>query len=158
MTQIADILRSVYAVRLYDDTGGSYGAAKTFAQRQLSGRTHFADDDSLRYFHSRIVKARVTENGVFFWLIECGALAFENKRRGYRYALFDVFGTCVARPEIADARPTKVGAEKAFLAFYNAFDGRMYYRKALDERAQRMEREAADSRAAARLLYTVETD
>jgi len=40
------------------------------AQQNLNGRTYYVDDDTLRFFTSRIVSAYPTENGLFFKIVE----------------------------------------------------------------------------------------
>ncbi|KAH2035914.1 hypothetical protein KXW51_006159, partial [Aspergillus fumigatus] len=66
---------------------------KTNAQRNLCGRTHYVDDDNLRFHKSRVISARVVDNGLLFAIVTSDALDFENRKRGFRYVIFDVFGT-----------------------------------------------------------------
>ena len=39
------------------------------AQRNLAGRSHFVDDDTLRYFGARILNANAVANGRLFVII-----------------------------------------------------------------------------------------
>ena len=67
------------------------------AQRNLAGRSHYCDDDTLRYFHSRIISSRHTDGGLLFALVESVAKDHENKSRGFRYVIFDLFGSTIDR-------------------------------------------------------------
>ncbi len=85
---------------------------KTNAQRNLAMRTHYADDDTLRFFYARILSTRVIAGGLLFGLVESVALDPNNSRRGYRAVIFDVFGTVVLRADMESARKTADAARK----------------------------------------------
>lgn len=85
---------------------------KTNAQRNLCGRTYYVDDDTLRFHKSRIISARPTDSGLLFAIVTSDALDYENRRRGFRYVIFDVFGTVVSRCRLEDARRTSEQATK----------------------------------------------
>jgi hypothetical protein len=40
------------------------------AERNLHGRTHFADPQTRKFFKSRILDASVSHDGLVYWLIE----------------------------------------------------------------------------------------
>lgn len=98
--------------------------AKHNAQRNLEGRTHYVDDGSLRFHKSRILMTRVVSNGLLFALIESCALDMNNTKRGFRYVVFNVFGTVVARPKLEDSYRTHKAAEKGMWAKLNELDAK----------------------------------
>ena len=116
------------------------GNAKWNAQRNLSGHTHYTDDDTLRYFKARILSSRVVDNGLLFALVESVALDPENRRRGYRYAIFDVFGTVLERPKMEDAYKSSKAATKAMWAALNEIDAKAHTLQAI-ERQKRQQAE-----------------
>lgn len=67
------------------------------AQRNLSERTHYVDDGTLRYFKSRILFARPACDGLLFMIIESVSSRPENGGKTKRAVIFDVFGTVVSR-------------------------------------------------------------
>lgn len=93
--------------------------AKTNAQRNLAGRTHYVDDDTLRFHKSRVLSARHTDKGLLFAIVTSDALDMRNTKRGYRYAIFDLFGNVLDRPELEFAFSTSRAAEKAMWAALN---------------------------------------
>lgn len=92
------------------------------AQRNLMGRTHYVDPDTLRFHKSKVLAAHVIDRGLLFAIITSDALDYDNTRRGFRYAIFDVFGHVVARTAIEDAYRTREQASKAMWAVLNTFD------------------------------------
>src|SRR6516165_1375077 len=76
---------------------------KINAQRNLQGRTHYVDDASLRWHKSRVLSARIVNNGLFFAITTSDALDPNNMRRGFRYVIFDIFGNILERPKLEDA-------------------------------------------------------
>ena len=63
------------------------------AERNLQGRTHFADPQTRRYFKSRILDASVSHDGLVYWLIESNRSKPFEPQKNKRFAAFDVFGT-----------------------------------------------------------------
>jgi hypothetical protein len=96
--------------------------ATTNAQRNLMGRTHFVDPDTLRFHKSRILETHITDNGLLFAIIHSDSLDYDNTKRGVRYTIFDVFGTVVANMDLADAFKVKNGARDAMWAKLNELD------------------------------------
>ena len=76
---------------------------KINAQRNLQGRTHYVDDSSLRWHKSRVLSARIVNNGLFFAITTSDALDPNNTKRGFRYVIFDIFGNILERPKLEDA-------------------------------------------------------
>jgi hypothetical protein len=95
---------------------------KTNAQRNLCGRTHYVDDDTLRYHKSRVISSRHTDNGLLFAIITSDALDYQNHKRGFRYVIFDLFGHIIARPKLEEAFRTSERATKAMWFALNSFD------------------------------------
>lgn len=85
---------------------------KLNAQRNLCGRTHYVDDDTLRYHKSRVVYADWFRHGLLFAIITSDALDHQNTKRGFRYVVFDVFGNVVARTEMEQAFRRSEQAQK----------------------------------------------
>lgn len=107
---------------------------KNNAQRNLAGRTHYVDDDTLRGFYSRIISARHTDGGLLFAIVTSDAKDFENKSRGFRYVIFDLFGTVIERnPSSVDREyfRTSEKAEKAMWAALNAMNAADITRKGI---------------------------
>lgn len=119
---------------------------KLNAQRNLQGRTHYVDDDTLRFHKSRIISARVVDNGLLFAIITSDALNFENTKRGFRYVIFDVFGNVVSRCDLCDARRTSEQATKDMWDALNAMDAKAITRDAI----ARAEKQHAEEMAALR--------
>lgn len=105
---------------------------KRNAQLNLDGRTHFADDGTLKYFKSRIVGACAIADGLLFKLTESSAMDMRNQSRGFRVHVFDVFGTHVFGADIGDATKRREQAEKAFYAA--EFDILAHYKAALESK------------------------
>lgn len=110
------------------------------AQRNLQGRTHYVDDDTLRWHKSRVLHARSEANGTLFVLCTSDAKNMENTERGFRYLAFDVFGSCVYRPELQDATKTRDQARKAFDKA--EIDVVAHYREALEGQRKQHEQQA----------------
>lgn len=95
---------------------------KTNAQKNLMGRTHYVDPDTLRYHKSRIVSARHTHGGLMFAIVESCALDMKNTKRGFRYSIFDLFGHVIDRPDLENTSTTSRAAEKAMWASLNSLN------------------------------------
>lgn len=116
--------------------------AKWNAQRNLSGKTHYVDDDTLRWHKSRVLSSGNHAGGLLFRLVCSDAMDMHNTRRGFRVVWFDVFGTCVTRPDLDECKATRKAAEKADDAI--EFDLVAHYSEALTNQ-QRQSRETADT-------------
>src|SRR5215831_11186674 len=86
---------------------------KLNAQRNLQGRTHYVDEETLRYHKSRVLSASVVSSGLLFAITTSDALDPNNSRRGFRYVIFDIFGHIVERPKLEEAYRTHAQALKA---------------------------------------------
>ena len=127
--------------------------AKAMAQRNLSGKTHYADDDTLRFFYARINSARVSHEGLIFAMVESSASDFRNTSRGFRFVAFDLFGNVLNDRDHIDSMRAKSGMATAdMLAWLESFDVLAHYKAAMTERAARLKRESADLAKVARSI------
>ena len=126
------------------------------AQDNLMGRTHYADPNTLRFHHSRILSARTLSCGGFFLIVESCALDYQNTRRGFRAVLFDLMGEAVYRPKLEECRRTRDQATADFWAWFNAFDELGHYRDRMNERADSYARQIVELNAAAAELAAMQ--
>lgn len=113
LNAIAKAIRSMN-VRLFDCKSCD---PKYNAQSNLDGITHYADDDTLRFFHGRVLASREYAGGLLFGITESVSKDMNNQERGFRCVVFDVFGTVIYRPELDEMKTTRKAAEKARDAF-----------------------------------------
>ena len=138
---IAAIIRKMGNVSLY---GHKSSYALSNAQLNLENRTHYATDSSLRYFGARISSAHETASGLLFYIIESSFLDSDNTKRGFRYAIFDIFGECVARLSIEAACKTSEQARKAMYIELNSFDVAAHYARAIESQAKQAAKKAQE--------------
>lgn len=112
------------------------------APRNLQGRTHYADADTLKSFKAKILNGGCTKDGLLYWLVE--SVQSRPDHGGYtrRAVVFDVFGTVVN--ERADMRETQGEwfkdtrkAEDSAFAFLKTFDAVTHTARTLKENAKR---------------------
>lgn len=108
--------------------------AKSDAQKNLMGRTHYCDPDTLRWHKSRILVSRVHSDGLLFSIIESVALDVQNSQRGFRYVIFDVFGTVLHRPNLDESFKKRAAAEKALFTAVGGIDAIQVTKKALENK------------------------
>ncbi len=114
---------------------------KWCAQRNLQGRTHYVDDDTLRFHKSRVLRAQPCDNGLLFYIITSDALDMHNTKRGFRYVIFDLFGNVLGRPDLEHAFRTSAQAVKAMWAELNKIDAKAVTFKAIEELEQHYSKE-----------------
>lgn len=116
MTTITQIEKAARAagVNLYQSAYMSQ--EKDMAQRQLQGRTHYADDETLRFFGARINATRQDDNGLWFALRE--SVQPPHSNRVHRWAIFDIFGQC----ERTEERASGAAADKLLPALIASKD------------------------------------
>lgn len=136
---LADALHAAGYSRYCDK---SYASPTRDAQLNLEGRTHYVDEGTMRYFHSRIVYAGDHCHGLIYTIIESVALDPDNTRRGFRPVLFDVFGTVIDRVPLKNAHRTSDAARKAMHATLDALDVAEHYRQAIDDKRKALKRES----------------
>jgi len=71
------------------------------AQRALSGKTHYCDDDTLRYFKSKVLRAMPSYSQLYFIIQESLPYGSFDAPRQRRNIVFDVFGSVVKGREVA---------------------------------------------------------
>lgn len=138
--KLATIIQSLN-VELFSDKS-SYMVNNV--ERNLMGRTHYVDKDTLRFFNARIVGGSDQCAGTVFRLIESLPNGF-NGKRGFRFIAFDVFGTVLNEREFFT---TSQKATNAFYTWLGTFDLTGHYREAFASRASRAKREHDDLREA----------
>lgn len=116
------------------------------AQRNLEGRTHYVDDQTLRYHKARVLSTAVVDNGLLFALIESYAVDYNGTERAYRPVVFDVFGTVLERPSLENGCKTKKQAVKEMWRILNLIDAKKHTLKALGEQRKRADREFKEMR------------
>ena len=114
------------------------------AQRNLIGRTHFVNPDTLRFHKSRVISARHTDNGLLFAIVTSDLLDYKNTKRGFRYAIFDLFGNCLERPDLEHAFRTSKQATKAMWDALNAIDAKAISLAAIERNATHQTKEMTE--------------
>ena len=122
---------------------------KLNAQRNLHGRTHYVSDDTLRYFHAKILSCLIHEYGLLLSIIESSAADFNNTSRIFRGVVFDVCGNVIYRPEIEHSFKTREAAKKALKAELEKMDAKQITRNAIQTEVIRNDRYFAEVRALA---------
>ena len=145
---LANLITTAANVAPFTDRSSDH---KRNAQQNLQGRTHYAEDESLRFFHARIVSAHADQNGLFFKMVESIAVDYKNTRRGFRVVVFDLFGQVIYRPSLDDCASTQAAAVVLWMKS-EKIDPAAYYRAELKARANRLTNQAAAMTEAAAQL------
>ena len=116
---------------------------KRDAQRNLCGRTHYVDDDTMRYFRSRVLSAHAVDDGLLYAIVESASGDMHHHTRIYRYVIFDLFGRVIERPEIEASWKSSAPAEKAMWRALNAIDAIAHTRAAIEHDRDAHESELA---------------
>lgn len=114
------------------------------AQRNLCGRTHYVDDDTLRYFHARILSVHVIDGGLLYAVLESASGDFNRTTRIYRYVVFDLFGNVVDRPDIDSSWKSTEPARKAMWKALERIDAIAVNREAMERHRAAFDREMVD--------------
>jgi hypothetical protein len=136
---LADALHAAGFSRFADK---SYASPTRDAQLNLEGRTHYVDDSTLRYFHSRVIYAGDHCHGLIYTIVESIALDQKNHSRGFRFVIFDIFGTIVERASIDGAYRTSAAARKAMYSALDTLDVMKHYRDAIASRRRTLQMES----------------
>ncbi len=139
-------------MQLYRNEGSN---AKVNAQRNLMGRTHYVDDDTLRWHKSRVLTARPVDDGLLFAITTSDALDMNNTRRGFRFVIFDVFGHVVQRPDLEHAAKRHEQAIKWMWDALNNLDAKAITLAAIEQAEKYHAREMEELRQAAAKADTV---
>ena len=124
---------------------------KANAQVMLRERTHYVDDDTLKFFGCLIKSAQPSTFGLFYRITE--SLSLPTGGRGFRTVLFDLEGQVVYRPSLDEMQTTTAKAEKAFYAWFNEFDEVKHYREQIALKATRTRDQTARLEAAFNALF-----
>lgn len=122
------------------------------AQRNLMGRTHYVDPNTLKGFGSRILTAYSTPDGLLFVLVESVASRPDHKGYNRRVVIFDIFGDVVNdRAGVATSgewfRDT-AKADKSAATFVAGFDAPRHTAEKLGALARRQIADAKRTLAA----------
>jgi len=147
----ANTISNAANVELFGDKSND---PKHNAQKNLSGRTHYVNDDTLRFFGSRIISAYPTNDGLFFKIVESVATDHNKSRRGFRVVVFDLFGCAVFRPSFDECTSSSAAAENYYSKKHDT-DTWKHYRAELKTRAARLAAQAAAMTEAAATLEGV---
>ena len=107
--------------------------AKPNAQENLAGRSHYCDNDTLRFFKSRIISTHITDGGLLFALVESVQRGWtRDAGRGFRFVVFDVYGNTVGR-DTETYYSTSAKASKAMWEYLNTLDAVAITHKAVED-------------------------
>jgi hypothetical protein len=149
LNELASIINRAGFAQLYDNKSSD---PKNNAQLNLEGRNYFATDGALRAFGSRINSAHPTASDLLFYVVESSFLDWQKTKRGFKYAIFDIFGDEVARLTVEQAVSTSDKARKEMYSFLDSFDVVQHYAHKLESIAKKAEREASEARAIAQQI------
>lgn len=117
------------------------------AQRNLEGRSLYAEDSQLRTRSTKIHSVYVLEDGLILGLVESvQAGASEADGRVYRPTFFDVFGNIISQPEIKDASPTLKKAQADFWRTADELDAADVTANGMKTKEEQLEKALADFR------------
>jgi len=102
----------------------SHYSAKYDAQLNLQGRTYYVDDDTLKFHKAKVLETRAHDNGLLFSIVESCALDPNGHKRGFRYVIFDLFGTVLDRPDLQSTYSSSLRARKAMYEALNKIDAK----------------------------------
>lgn len=118
-TNLINLLREAGISRFEERSGYPLNQA----QRNLEGRTHYADDNTLKFFRAKIKSCSIMDDGLLLGIVESCAAGFDRADGTiYRPVFFDVFGNVVYRPEIEESYNNLKSAQKAFWSKANELD------------------------------------
>jgi len=135
-SQLANQIARAYDQTLYHSK--FLKTPKDNAQSMLEGRTHYVDDNTLRFFDCRIKSAQPATFGLFYRITE--SVSLPTGGRGFRTVLFDLGGQVVYRPALEEMEDKTEKAEKAFYKWFETFDIQTYYCDQIRERIIRTNR------------------
>lgn len=106
------------------------GSARVRAQRALIGLTHYVDEDTLRFFGTRVLTANPVNDGLFYLLVESSYVDHNKTEKGVKYVLYDVFGNVAMESD--RIYKSDRNAKAAFWEHFSKFDQTTHYAAALD--------------------------
>lgn len=114
----------------------TYTSAKLNAQLNLVGRTHYVDEGTLKFHHSRVMKTVITHSGMILGIVTSDAANMDDTKRGFRAVIFDITGAVIYREELEGMHNSSAMAEKALWAQINKLDIKKVAKQAI-ERVQK---------------------
>lgn len=136
--QLSDNIRNTSMIRPFREESSD---PKREAQRNLIGRTHYVDDDTLRFHKSKVLAARVLFDGLLFAIVESYSADYEGTWRLVRPVVFDIFGNVIDRVELADGFKTRKQAEKRLDLVLDGFQPVTHTRDAIASHCRNLIRE-----------------
>ena len=109
----------------------SYGySQKGLAQKNLMGKTHYVDDQTLRYHKSRVLAcyAPAVYHGTICTIVESCALDIHNTKRGFRFVAFDLGGEVLTRASLEESYKTSKQATDAMWEWLDDLDVVTHYK------------------------------
>jgi len=108
--------------------------AKYEAQEALSGITHYLNDKTLKYFKSRILKAKPILNNTFYMILESCSMDYHHTTRGFRVVIFDLNGDTVNRPSLEEMRSKPATALKDYENWLKTFNPEDHYKRRIEDK------------------------
>ena len=130
----ATLAHDIFGVSKFESHGYS---AKGLAQKNLTGKTHYVDDSTLRYHHSRVLECYSTDHGTVCTIIESCALDMHNTKRGFRFVAFDLGGEVLERADLETTFKTKKQAQAAMWNWLESFDVMAHYKDKMQDMIRR---------------------
>ena len=122
MKPLSDIIRAAHFSPI-EDFSGVYNVGAS-VERQMSGRTHFFDPSTMRFFSGKVLRARSLDDGAILGTICSQAEGFHGGRV-YVVNFHDFTGHCLSRENLGSRSfKTMAQADKAFWKRAETFDGR----------------------------------
>ena len=118
------------------------------AQRELQGRTHYVDPDTMRHFRSRVLYAAAFQQGTLFGLVESVSLDMHHTKRGFRHVIFGLDGEVLTRTTLEECVASKRKALANLYAAAGELNGKRLARAACAEHVRRAKRQAKYTREA----------
>ena len=122
------------------------------AQRNLDGRTHYVDDNTLKFHKSRVLQTYITDNGLLFAIIESAAADYENTSRIFRPVIFDVFGNVIERTTLENGYKTSKQAATAMWDTLNDIDANQVTVNAINSQIKHMQRDIEEYQQTIKVL------
>jgi hypothetical protein len=122
-------------------TSGNYpfreesGYPDSNAERNLQGRSHWADPATRKAFKSRILDSGISHNSLIFWAIESNGSKPYDTKNNKRFIAFDVFGSVLNDRD--EWFSTSKAAYKSGKAWLDSFDAESHTKARLIESARR---------------------
>lgn len=115
------------------------------AQRNLSGRTHYVDDTTIRSFNAKIHSVHVLDEGLLLGIVESVQKGFnESDGRFFRPVFFDLFGNTVYRPDIEDSFDSLKKAQADFWKQADLLDAEALTIEGIEKKHDVIEQELKD--------------